>query len=70
MPSPCLDSERGTSVAGMIAKGCDSATRVVREEFEVKESAAALRKSGKYVLPPALTFVAVRELDVRVLECN
>lgn len=52
----------------MEAKGGDAAALLVGQELEVQQRAAAAREAGQDLLPAGLVLVAVRELDVGVLE--
>ena len=52
----------------MVAKGGDAPARLVLEELEVVEGAAAAGEAGEDVLPAALLLVAVGKVDKGVLE--
>lgn len=52
----------------MIPEGRDTATRLVLQEFEVKQGSVAGGEARQDVFPTALVLVAVRELDMSVLE--
>lgn len=54
----------------MISERSDTSTGVILEEFEIEEGATTLGKAGENVLPATLAFVAMCELDVRVLQCD
>ena len=63
-----LDGQRGTSKAGVVAKGGNTPTRLVMQELEVVEGAAAAGEAGKDLLPAALLLVAVGKVYHGVLE--
>lgn len=63
-----LDGQRGTSKAGVVAKGGNTPARLVLQELEVVEGAAAAREAGEDLLPAALLLVAVGKVHHGVLE--
>jgi hypothetical protein len=52
----------------MKAKGSDSATFIVFKKLKIQESASTARKTAQNILPSCLAFVAMSELNMRVLE--
>ena len=52
----------------MIPKSCNSLIPLINKEFEVEKCSTASRETGENALPPALLLVAMRELDMCVLE--
>lgn len=52
----------------MEAKSCDAAALLVGQKLQIQQRAAAAREAGQDLLPAGLVLVAVRELDVGVLE--
>lgn len=65
---PGLYSESGAGKSSVEAESRDTSSRVVLQELEVVESAAAAGEASQHVLPATLAFVAVGELHVCVFE--
>jgi hypothetical protein len=65
---PNLYAQRGTGKSSMVSERRDSASSVVLKKLKVEESTIAGGEAGEDLIPTSLVLVAVRELDVGVLE--
>lgn len=68
LPRPCLQSQSCTCKASMISEGSYSASFIIDEEFEIEEGSTTAWESRQDLFPASLVLVAMRELDVYVLE--
>lgn len=65
---PHLYTERGAGESGVVAERGDATSALVLQELEIVEGSFARREPGEDVGPAPLVLVAVRELDVCVLQ--
>jgi len=63
-----LDGKSSANETGVVAKGSNTPARLILQELEVIQRAAATGKPRQYVFPSALLLVAMCKVDERVLE--
>ena len=60
----CERTSRGSRKACVVSECSNTASLIVRKEFQIVQGSAALVEPGKNLRPASLLLVAVRELDV------
>jgi hypothetical protein len=65
---PNFNSESSSGETSMISKGCDTAARLVLKELQVEQGPVTGWETRENISPATLVLVAVRELDMGVLE--
>ena len=70
MPGPVHDGKGSSCIPSMIPKSSNTAAILVGQEFKIKQGTRAGWKPGKDFAPVGLVLVAVRELDVCVVQRN
>lgn len=69
-PCPIHQREGGPCVAGVVSEGGDSAAGVIGQEFEIEEGTTTSWKARENDVAIGLAFIAVRKLDVGMVEGN